>query len=253
MLSGIVQKFRKNRKIKKLGKLFTEQKIMDLESIIGFKIKNKEYFFQALVHRSYLEGNDEYGVSNERLEFLGDAVLNLVVAEFLYTFYPEKDEGFLTKVRAKVVNRSALANAANLIGLNKFILIGKNLSQSFKSGARTVLSDALEALIGAIYLDSDINMIKNFIDRILIQPIIRDEDFLVDENFKSQLLEYVQAKKMGGPSYMVVNEEGPQHSRIFIVKAVVNEKEYGTGQGRNKKTAEQNAAKAALKKLKQND
>ena len=217
---------------------------------MAFRIKNKEYFIQALVHRSYLESSDEYDVSNERLEFLGDAVLNLVVAEFLYESYPEKDEGFLTKVRAKVVNRSALANAANLLRLNEFILIGKNLSQSFKSGARTVLSDALEALIGAIYLDSDINTVKSFIDRILIQPIIRDEDFLVDENFKSQLLEYVQAKKMGGPSYVVVDEEGPQHSRIFIVRAVVNGEEYGTGQGSNKKTAEQNAAKAAIKKIK---
>jgi ribonuclease III len=253
MFSGIFQKFRKNKKIKMLAKLFTEQKIRDLESIIGFKIENKEFFIQALVHRSYLEGSNEYGISNERLEFLGDAVLNLVVAEFLYTSYPEKDEGFLTKVRAKVVNRSALANAANSIRLNEFILIGKNLSRSFKSGAKTVLSDALEALIGAIYLDSDINTVKSFIDRILIQPIISEEDFLVDENFKSQLLEYVQAKKMGGPSYVVVNEEGPQHSRIFIVKALVNGKEYGAGQGRNKKAAEQNAAKAALKKLKQDE
>ncbi len=253
MFSGIVQKFRKNKRIKKFGKLFTEQKIVEMESIIGFRIKNKEYFIQALVHRSYLESSDEYSISNERLEFLGDAVLNLVVAEFLYTSYPEKDEGFLTKVRAKIVNRSALANAANIIGLNEFILIGKNLLQSFKSGARTVLSDALEALIGAIYLDSDINAVKSFIDRILIQPIIKEEDFLVDENFKSQLLEYVQARKMDGPSYVVVNEEGPQHSRVFVMKAIVNGKECGIGHGRNKKTAEQNAAKAALKRLKQDE
>lgn len=253
MFTGIVQKFRKNKKLKTLSKLFTEQKIEAIEGIVGFKIKNKDYFIQALVHRSYLEGNNEYNISNERLEFLGDAVLNLVVAEFLYTSYPEKDEGFLTKVRAKVVNRSALANAANIIGLNDFILIGKNLSQSFKSGARTVLSDAFEALIGAVYMDSDLNVAKNFIDRILVQPIIKDEDFLVDENFKSQLLEYVQARKMDGPSYIVVNEEGPQHSRVFIIQAMVDGKEYGVGQGRNKKTAEQNAARAALKKLKQDE
>ena len=162
MFSGIVQKFKRNKNLKKLSKLFTEQKIAVLESIIGLRIKNRDYFIQALVHRSYLEGNNEYGVSNERLEFLGDAVLNLVVAEFLYTSYPEKDEGFLTKVRAKIVNRSALANAANIMGLNDFILIGKNLSQSFKSGARTVLSDALEALIGAIYMDSDINAVTKY-------------------------------------------------------------------------------------------
>jgi len=253
MFSGIVQKFKKNKKIKMLTKLFTEEKIADLESVIGIKIKDKTLYVQALLHRSYLEGNNEQGISNERLEFLGDAVLNLIVAEFLYTSYPGKDEGFLTKFRAKVVNRTALANAANFIGLNKFILIGKNLSQSFKSGARTVLSDAFEALIGAIYLDTNIETVRSFINRILIQPIIREEDFLVDENFKSQLLEYVQANKMGSPSYIVVNEEGPQHNRIFIVKALVNGKEYGEGQGKNKKTAEQNAAKDAMRKLKQDE
>lgn len=253
MLSRLVKRFRKKKKIKMLTNLFSEQKIMELESIIGSKITDKSLYIQALVHRSYLEGNNEFGISNERLEFLGDSVLNLVVAEFLYSSFPEQDEGFLTKARAKVVNRTALANAANVIRLNEFILIGKNLSQSFKSGAKTVLSDAFEALIGAIYLDSDINIIKNFIDRVLIQPIIKEEDFLVDENFKSQLLEYVQANKMGSPSYLVVDEEGPQHSRVFVVKVLINGKEYGVGQGRNKKAAEQNAAKAAMKKFMQNE
>jgi ribonuclease III len=253
MFSEFVQKLKKKKKIKMLTKLFTEQKIMDMEAVIRSKINDRTLYVQALVHRSYLEGNDEQGISNERLEFLGDAVLNLVVAEFLYTSYPEKDEGFLTKVRAKVVNRTALANAANIIGLNKYILIGKNLSQSFKSGAKTVLSDAFEALIGAIYLDSNIDNVKRFINRVLIQPIIKEDDFLVDENFKSQLLEYVQAKKMGGPSYIVVDEEGPQHNRVFVVKALINGKEYGIGQGRNKKTAEQNAAQAAIEKLKQDE
>ena len=162
MLSRLVKRFRKKKKIKMLTNLFSEQKIMELESIIGSKITDKSLYIQALVHRSYLEGNNEFGISNERLEFLGDSVLNLVVAEFLYSSFPEQDEGFLTKARAKVVNRTALANAANVIRLNEFILIGKNLSQSFKSGAKTVLSDAFEALIGAIYLDSDINIIKNF-------------------------------------------------------------------------------------------
>ena len=253
MISKLVQIFKDKRKIKLLENLFTDQKVKELESTIGLKINNKTHYIQALVHRSYLEGNNEFGISNERLEFLGDSVLNLVVAEFLYSSFPEQDEGFLTKARAKVVNRTALANAANVIRLNEFILIGKNLSQSFKSGAKTVLSDAFEALIGAIYLDSDINIIKNFIDRVLIQPIIKEEDFLVDENFKSQLLEYVQANKMGSPSYLVVDEEGPQHSRVFVVKVLINGKEYGVGQGRNKKAAEQNAAKVAMKKFMQNE
>lgn len=253
MISKLVQKLKKKRKIKVLENLFTVQKLKDLESIIGSKINNKTLYVQALVHRSYLEGSNQSSISNERLEFLGDSVLNLVVAEFLYNYFPEKDEGFLTKVRARVVNRTALARAATDIKLGEFILIGKNLSQSFKSGSKTVLSDALEALIGAIYLDSSIEEAKNFIDRVLIQPTTSDDEFLIDENFKSQLLEYVQANKMGNPSYVVVDEEGPQHKRTFTVKVEIDGREYGIGQGGNKKAAEQKAAKATMEKFMQTE
>ena len=249
MLSRLVLSLRKKRRIKAIANLFTDKRIMELEHIIGCKIKNKLFYIQALVHRSYLEGNNEPSISNERLEFLGDSVLNLTVAEFLYNHFPEKDEGFLTKVRAKIVNRTALAKVAMDIKLDEFILIGKNLSQSFKSASKTVLADALEAVVGAMYLDSGIEEAKSFIDRILIKPTAKDDEFLIDENFKSQLLEYAQANKMSSPSYLVVEETGPQHKRIFTVKVEINGAEYGIGKGGNKKTAEQNAAKAAMKKF----
>jgi len=249
MLSRFVNKFKNKKSEKVLKKLLSNDKIEELESRIGCKIKNKNLFIQALVHRSYLEESEELTISNERLEFLGDAILSLIVAEYLYSHFPEKDEGFLTKVRAKVVNRTALANAAESLDLSSFIIIGKNLSLSFKNGARTVLSDALEAIVGAVYLDSGLDITKKFINRILIKPVSRDDDFLLDENFKSQLLEYAQSKRMDNPIYVVIDEEGPQHNRVFTVKVLIGRDEYGIGQGKNKKSAEQDAAKAAMIKI----
>ncbi len=249
MLSRFVNKFKNKKSEKVLKKLLSNDKIEELESRMGCKIKNKNLFIQALVHRSYLEESEELTISNERLEFLGDAILSLIVAEYLYSHFPEKDEGFLTKVRAKVVNRTALANAAESLDLSSFIIIGKNLSLSFKNGARTVLSDALEAIVGAVYLDSGLDITKKFINRILIKPVSRDDDFLLDENFKSQLLEYAQSKRMDNPIYVVIDEKGPQHNRVFTVKVLIGRDEYGIGQGKNKKSAEQDAAKAAMIKI----
>jgi ribonuclease-3 len=229
-----------------ISRLLTPQKFAELEKLVGFHIKNRSYFIQALMHRSFLEQNNDYDVSNERLEFLGDSVLSLVVAEYLFEVFPEKDEGFLTKVRAKLVNRIALAEAADRISLVNFLLISKNLSSTFASGSRTVLSDALEALIGAIYLDNGLDGAKAFVMRVLIEPNTKEGVYLIDENFKSQLLEFAQAHKLENPVYTVIKEEGPQHNRIFTIKVVMGEREFGIGKGRNKKSAEQNAAKAAL-------
>ena len=226
--------------------ILTPQKFSDLEKIINIPIANKSYYVQALMHRSFLEELEEENTSNERMEFLGDSVLSLVVAEYLFRNFPEENEGFLTKVRAKLVNRIALSDAAEEIGLEKFILINQNLTNSFARASRTVLSDAFEALIGAIYLDQGLKESKNFIHRVLIDPIVKDSDYLKDENYKSQLLEYAQANKMDNPNYVVIKEEGPQHDRVFTVKVTVGEQFFGVGEGKNKKSAEQNAAKSTL-------
>ncbi len=252
ILSWILKllKARQAQKSKKyISKLFTNKKFAELESLIGFSIKNRDYFIQALMHRSFLEQHSEYDFSNERLEFLGDAVLNLVVAENLYQNYPQKDEGFLTKVRAKLVNKHALAEAADRINLTNYLLISKNLLNSFEASSRTVLSDALEALIGAVYMDNGLVSAQDFIEKILIEPNAREELYLIDENYKSQLLEYTQAKKYENPVYSIVKEEGPQHNRIFTVNVTIGNMEYGSGTGKNKKTAEQNAARIALQSL----
>ena len=232
-----------------INKILTPDKFSDLEKIIGYPIKDKSHYIQALMHRSFLEELDEEDSSNERLEFLGDSVLSLVVAEFLFVKFLNEDEGFLTKVRAKLVNKYALSDAAEDIGLEKFILINQNLTNTFARASKTVLSDAFEALIGAIYLDHGIVISKNFIHKILIDPIVKDNEYLKDENYKSQLLEYAQANRLEIPSYVVLMEEGPQHDRTFTIKVTIGNEFEGIGQGKNKKTAEQYAAKAVLEKI----
>jgi ribonuclease-3 len=232
-----------------VNKVLTANKFYELEQILEFSIKDKSYYVQALMHRSFLEELENEDKSNERLEFLGDSVLSLVVAEYLFQNFPDEDEGFLTKIRAKLVNRFALSDAAEAIGLANFILIDQNLTNTFARASKTVLSDAFEAIIGAIYLDHGLEISKKFIRKVLIQPIIKEGDYLIDENYKSQLLEYAQAKKLEAPNYIVINEEGPQHDRVFTIKVSVGNNYQGIGMGKNKKTAEQNAAKSALEKI----
>ena len=252
LLTWIFRKLKQKQEEKSseyISSVFTAEKFKKLENLIGTSINNSSFFIQALTHQSYLEQNEEYDISNERLEFLGDSVLSLIVAEYLFDAFPVKDEGFLTKVRAKIVNRLALAEAAEKINLVDFILVSKNISSTFVNGSKTILADALEALIGAIYLDGGLDAAKNFIQQILIQPNLKEGLYLIDENYKSQLLELAQANKMESPTYTVTKEEGPQHNRIFTVKVLIGDKEYGYGKGKNKKSAEQKAAQAALEKL----
>lgn len=238
---------KENSNSQKVKKFLTPQKIKELESLLNIPIKNKSYYIQALMHRSFLEELEEQDISNERLEFLGDAVLNLVVADFLFSNFTDEDEGFLTKTRARLVNRNALSNSAEKLGLSDFILIDQNLSNTFARASKTVLSDALEAVIGAIYLDNGFEASRKFVHSALIEQTPQ-EDYLIDENFKSQLLELAQANKLDIPNYIVIKEEGPQHDRIFTIKVIVG-KSSGIGKGKNKKTAEQNAAKSLLEMI----
>jgi ribonuclease III len=229
--------------------VLSEDKIKQLESLIGHQIRNIDYFVQALTHRSFLEVSEEHNISNERLEFLGDSVLNLIVGEFLFKEFTDNDEGFLTKARANLVNRNVLADTAQKINLGDLLLINKNVSSSFEVGAKTILSDAFEALIGAIYLDSGFESSKKFISNYLIHPQLEEGSHLADENYKSQLLEYIQANKLDLPQYVVTKEEGPHHDKTFTIKVYIGSKELGTGCGKNKKSAEQNAAKEAMENL----
>lgn len=229
--------------------LLTSKQIKSIEKLTGYKINNQKFYTQALIHRSFLEHNDEIDLSNERLEFLGDSVLNLIIGEYLFKKYPEEEEGFLTKVRAKIVNRKTLGEAGERLKLGDYLLLGSNLTRGTVYNSKSILSDTFEALIGAVYLDNGLEASKSFLLKALINPIMQEGEHLIDENYKSQLLEYAQANKMEIPFYEVVGEEGPQHDRIFTVKVLVGKDTSGIGKGKSKKTAEQNAAREAMEKL----
>ncbi len=221
-----------------------------LERTLHYRIHNRQFFFEALSHRSYLQVPQSPAiVSNERMEFLGDAVLNLVVAEYLFLRHASAAEGDLTKVRSRLVNRKALFAYANELRLSEFILMSSNASQLGGKGMETMLSDALEAIIGAIYLDGGYEAARLFTERLISSAMERGIVSVGDENFKSRLLEYSQAEGLGVPRYSTINEEGPDHDRIFTIEVSVGGNPLGVGVGKNKKDAEQQAAMKALQQL----
>lgn len=223
--------------------------LRDLEKALGYKIRNPQLFVQALVHRSYLQQTNQQGQSNERLEFLGDSILNLVVGEYLFHRFPEADEGELTKVRSRLVNRKALVAYAKGINLSKFILMSHSASQSMGKGSDTIVADTQEAIIAAIYLDGGFAKAKRFVERQLDNALKHHTIVISDENYKSMLLEYAQAKGLGVPRYLIVKEDGPDHDRTFTVEVLLSNKKRGSGVGKNKKEAEQAAASKALEEL----
>jgi ribonuclease-3 len=221
-----------------------------LESALCYTIRNKDYFVSALVHRSFIPTSHINDLaSNERLEFLGDSILNFVVAEYLFAHHPEKEEGELTILRARLVNRKALAYCAKEINLRQFLLTHTNSTGVQEKGFDTILSDAYEAIIAAIYLDGGFERVKKFILEQLTSAL--DDDYLTtsDHNYKSELLELSQARGSGIPRYQTVKEEGPDHDRTFTVQVLVGTESFGEGVGKNKKEAEQAAAEEAVNKI----
>jgi ribonuclease-3 len=221
-----------------------------LESILGYSIRDREYFSEALSHRSYLQiSPDEDTVSNERLEFLGDAVLNLVAAEFLFQRDPRAPEGELTKIRSRLVNKKALGVFARERNLVDFMLMSPSALQVPGRGMETILADAFEAIIGAIYLDGGFDEAKKFVEGCIRGAFDHGTIPMEDENFKSRLLERTQSEGIGSPRYVTTNEAGPDHDRTFTIDVYVGNVSYGTGFGKNKKDAEQAAAEKALQRL----
>lgn len=203
-----------------------------------------------MMHRSLLRGEAPQDLkSNERLEFLGDAVLGFITAEHLFAHFPEKDEGFLTRLRAKLVNGKALAECAQRINLGDLILMSKNMAQEHGRQNSTILADALEALIGAIYLDQGLEKARVFIHRTMLEKVDLIQLAHKYDNYKSLLLEYAQARGWSQPQYKVVTEQGPSHAKVFTVDAILRGEPHGRGQGGSKKLAEQRAAKEALFRL----
>ncbi|MBI1938813.1 MAG: ribonuclease III [Ignavibacteriales bacterium] len=253
MLNNLLDRFvnlflRKNRSndsntpiLKNLG---------SLQALLGFRIINNNYYVKALTHRSYLEINPALLKSNERLEFLGDSVLNMIVGHYLFENYDDEGEGFLTKARSSLVNRDRLYAAADKLQLKGMILYNQKYLSDSEDGLQTILADSVEALIGAIYLDRGLREAKKFVLKWLVYPYEEDESFLIDTNYKGQLLEFTHAKRIETPRYVLKNVEGPDHKKEFTVEVFIGNELMGTGQGKNKKTAEQNASKTALSKLK---
>ena len=226
------------------------KKLQSFEKIIGCKIYNPKYYLKALTHRSFLEVNENVDSSNERLEYLGDAVIDLVVGKYLFNKFPDKDEGYLTKTRSMLVNKSALFDAAKRINLDEYLLVSENFTRALPNSSKSVLSDGFEAIVGAIFKDKGLNKTEKFLMKTLLEPSFEITDYLKDNNYKSQLLEYVQKKHIENLEYVVINEEGPQHKKLFTVQVKVNNEIWGTGEGKNKKSAEQVAAENALRRIK---
>ena len=227
-----------------------------LETILGYTFENRSLLVGALMHRSYLsrDGLDTGELSsNERMEFLGDAVLSLVVNEYLYRSYPEKREGALTKMKSVIVSESILSHYARIHRIGGFILLSDNALKAGVDETDSVLADTLEAIFGSVFLDGSFDAAKACIRRVLlsdVSEIFEGEDNI---NFKSLLQEYIQALHKIPPRYRVESTAGPEHHKEFSVEVSVRGQVLGTGDGKTKKLAEQEAAKTAYKKLMNTD
>ncbi|MCS6989567.1 MAG: ribonuclease III [Chloroherpetonaceae bacterium] len=241
--------FRKNER-QRSSPLLSESAKLALEAIVATRICDETLFATALTHRSALDflGKDRF-VSNERLEFLGDAVLDLVIAEHLYKLYPDFNEGALTKLRSQLVNAKVLAQYARRFDLGKLLIVSDSAEQNGVRESETALADAFEALIGAVYLDSGYERARAFLEKTMIQGTNFAALVVSDQNFKSALLEYAQGERLPLPSYFVISEEGPPHKKIFKVGVRMGDEVLGEGTGKSKKAAEQLAAKEAYEKI----
>jgi len=216
---------------------------------LSYRFRNEAFLHQALTHRSSLSNHSDHPVSNERLEFLGDAVLGMVVTDALFHHFPDASEGQLTKAKSLVVSREMLAKKARSIHLGRYLLLGKGEEHSGGRDRPSILSDAFEALIGAIYLDGGLLAVS----RIIHNQLLNDMDRLLTHkfyrNYKSWLLEHVQGEGNVHPVYDVLQEQGPDHKKEFVICVRVNGNVLGTGKGTSKKKAEQEAAKQAIQNL----
>jgi len=217
---------------------------------LGFSFKNPDLLIEALTHRSYLNEHREYtGVHNERLEFLGDAVLELAATGFLFKKFPAKPEGELTSYRAALVNTLSLAESAQALGVNDYLLLSKGEAKDTGRAREVILADAFEALIGAIYLDSGYADAETFVAKSLfgkIDEIIANRAY---QDAKSRFQEIAQEKHSTTPRYETLSEEGPDHARHFVVGVFIGAEEIARGEGQSKQEAEQSAAEAGLKKM----
>ena len=222
--------------------------IKDLEKAIGYQFGNISLLQNALTHSSY--ANERYHnslMSNERLEFLGDSILGMVVAEHLYRNFPDRPEGELTRMRADMVCEQALAAVAGRIGLGNHLLLGNGEEQGGGRNRNSILADAVESVIAASFLDGGMTAAKSFIDRFILVDVPVTK--LHNADYKTALQELIQQKKNQALSYVLVGQSGPDHDKEFRVEVSLNDQVIGKGVGSSKKRAEQDAARVALEYL----
>ena len=227
----------------------TKQAFEQLQKELDIQFSTPALLQQAFTHSSYVnEHRRRHFTDNERLEFLGDAVLELSVSHFLYMKYPEMTEGELTKLRASIVCEPSLVLFAEELNLGKYILLGKGEELTGGRTRPALLADVFESFVGALYLDQGLEKVVAFLEIVLF-PKVEIGAFSHAMDYKSQLQELVQQKNNGVLSYEIIEEKGPAHSRVFVTRVSLGDLELGVGDGRSKKEAEQKAAQLAIRKL----
>jgi len=227
----------------------TEADLDKVQDIIGYHFRDDVLLLLSLTHRSWSYAQDDYQHCNERLEFLGDSVLGLVIAERLYQDHPDLREGELTKAKALLVSETTLAQICIETGLNSHLLLAPEEDRSGGRERPSIVSDALESIIGAVFLDAGFEAARDVVLRLIYSH--KDEIVTDDsrQNFKGELLELSQARGEGMPQYTVESETGPDHDKVFTITVTINGTAVGTGTGHSKKEAEQQAASEALEQL----
>ncbi|MFN2341128.1 MAG: ribonuclease III [Halanaerobium sp.] len=233
-----------------MGQLFNKRKIKKFEKSLDLNFDNKLLIQRALTHKSYPNENRRLNLKdNERLEFLGDSVLSLSVSTYIFNKFSDFPEGELAKMRAVIVSAPILAEVAKRIELGQFLFLGKGEEMTGGRERDSILADTMEAIFGALYLDQGFTAAADFILELLKIDIINVAEGNHIQDYKTMLQEVIQENGNNRPEYEVVDEEGPDHNKTFIVAVKLNEDNLGSGQGSSKKEAEQEAAKVALDKL----
>ena len=223
----------------------------ELERKINYSFKNKRLMREALTHSSYANENRSRGErSNERMEFLGDSVLGMLVARRLFSRFPNMSEGRMTKLRAELVCEQSLLEVAHELELGKYLRFGKGEEQSGGRERPSILADAVEAMLAAIYLDSGLPEATGFVETYVLRTL-ENEGASFTTDYKTTLQELVQQKSGRAIEYRMIGESGPDHQKVFVVEALLNGEPLGQGSGRTKKEAEQAAARVALEDFEQ--
>ena len=228
----------------------TQRKTLNqLFDTLGYEFKNINLIQTALTHSSYANESKGKVEFNERLEFLGDSVLGLTVSDYLYRTYPELSEGVLSKLRAKVVSEVSLAQKARELNLGEYLRLGRGEDNIGGRNRASVLADAMESVIGAIYLDGGMETARSFVLKLMVPVIESYAAGKGPQDYKTDLQEYLQSRSSLEITYRIINEEGPDHDKWFTAQVLHGDKPIGQGQGKSKKEAEQQAAKLALSML----